>query len=249
MSKTARRPGLILPLVAIVAGLAVLMSLGIWQVQRLEWKQGLISRIEQRASAEPMSLREALAVMEETGDVEYLRVTVTGSYWHDAEMRLFSPGPEGSGWHIITPLRARSGGHVLVNRGYVPEGLIDGMDRPVGQVAITGLLRAPEAPGAFTPDNEPENNIWFWRDLDAMSTYADRIILTRSRFQVLPFFVDAENAGDDLWPRGGVTRLELPNRHLEYALTWFGMAGALVVVGGFWLRARFRDRRVQGGGS
>lgn len=246
MTTTARRPGLILPLVAILAGLAVLLALGIWQLQRLDWKQSLISRIEQRASAEPITLPDALAIREETGDIEYLRVTVTGIFRHDAEMRLFSPGPEGSGWHIITPFRAQSGAHVLINRGYVPAGAVDDMDRPLGEVTITGLLRAPEEPGPFTPENEPENNIWFWRDLDAMSTYADRTIMTRSLFQVHPFFLDAGDTGDGLWPRGGVTRLELPNRHLEYALTWFGMAGALVVVGGLWLRARSKDRREAG---
>lgn len=249
MSTTARRPGLILPLFAVLVGLAVLLSLGAWQLQRLEWKEGLISRIEQRANAAPMSLAEALSIQDENGDIEYLRVTVTGSFLHDAEMRLFAPGPEGSGWHIITPLRAQSGAYVLVNRGYVPDGLVETMDRPPGEVTITGLLRAPEEPGPFTPENEPENNVWFWRDFGAMTAYASQALQPPSPVETLPFFLDAEDTGDGVWPRGGITRLELPNRHLEYALTWFGMAGALVVVGGLWLRARFKDRGNSGDGS
>ncbi|MEO1199425.1 MAG: SURF1 family protein [Pseudomonadota bacterium] len=230
------------PTIACLPALAILIALGVWQIQRLEWKEGLISRIDDRVAADPLFLHEAMGRFDETGDIEYLRVSASGVYIHDAEMYLFAHGPEGLGWHVITPFRTRPGGYILVNRGYVPDRALDEMPRSTDFVTITGLLRGPGEPNQFTPDNEPDNNVWYWRDLGAMESYAGRIVMTRNRFQVLPFFLDVEEEGDDLWPRGSVTRLDLPNRHLEYALTWFGMAVALTVVYVLFVRSRLRRR-------
>jgi surfeit locus 1 family protein len=101
-----------------------------------------------------------------------------------------------------------------------------------------GLVRAPQTPGAFDPDNDTAANLWFWRDLPAMGRAAG-IDPARQ----LPVFVDAEAAAPGGWPRGGATLVRLPNRHLEYALTWFGLAGALLAVYAAFVRSRWSGRQ------
>ncbi len=91
---------------------------------------------------------------------------------------------------------------------------------------VVGLIRAPGRAGLFTPANDIARNLWYWRDLAGMS----QSVLGAQAPSIVPFFVDAEVAAGSDWPRGGVTRLTLPNRHLEYALTWFGLAAALIAV-------------------
>jgi len=96
-----------------------------------------------------------------------------------------------------------------------------------GTVDIVGLVRAPEAKRMFVPANDVARNIWYWRDIDAMTAAT----AGPDAGHVHRFFVDAEATPvPGGWPKGGVTRLELPNRHLEYALTWYGLAAALAAV-------------------
>ena len=93
---------------------------------------------------------------------------------------------------------------------------------------VTGLLRLPHGrPGWFVPDNRPDLNYWFWVDLPAMAA-------ATSLSDVVPFYIDADatpNPGG--WPKGGVTQIDLPNDHLQYAITWFALAAAAVVVYSF----------------
>jgi surfeit locus 1 family protein len=136
------------------------------------------------------------------------------------------------GWHIYTPLETKGGKILFVNRGFVPEALKEPSSRAAGQiegeVSVGGLIRKPGIRGSFEPDADQARNIWYWRDLAGMTAS----LPATDQARVLPFFVDAiaepENPGG--WPKGGVTRLEIPNRHLEYALTWFGLAVTLIAV-------------------
>ena len=124
----------------------------------------------------------------------------------------------------------------------VPDQLKLARTRPQGQletdVVVTGLARAPETQRLFTPDNDVARNIWYWRDLDGM---AASVLAPGERARVAPFFVESEAAPvPGGWPKGGVTRLQLSNRHLEYAITWYGLAAALVAVYGVFARSRLR---------
>lgn len=233
--------GLILLTVLSTAALAVLIGLGVWQLQRLQWKEGLIAQIEARVKAEPVSLKQAVARARAGEDVSYLRVRVEGKFDNAKERYLFAVSDGTPGWHVITPLETPDGEAVLVDRGFVPDALRDPAARPQGElsgtVTVTALARPPEAQGLFVPDNEVERNRWFWRDLKAM---------TKSMFgdeakEVAPFFLEAEKS--DIpggWPRGGETRLELPNNHLQYAITWFLLALCLVVIYVIYVRGRLR---------
>jgi len=98
-------------------------------------------------------------------------------------------------------------------------------------------VRAPDTQGLFTPNNEPEANRWFWRDLDRMV----HSMYPTATLDVPPFFIEAEKSDvPGGWPEGGQTRLSLPNNHLQYAITWFGLAAALIVIYAFYVRSLYR---------
>jgi surfeit locus 1 family protein len=226
--------GLIWPAAWAAAGLAVLIGLGTWQMERRAWKLDLIDKIAARTVAEPLPLAAALEGSEQSGDVEYLRLRVRGSFDHGREAYLYMPGRDGPGYHVYTPLLTSDGRLVLVNRGFVPDPLKSPDRRPLGQtsgeVEIVGLARRPNERGWFIPDSDLVRRIYFWPDYAGMM--AEALKGAEGRPRPVPFFLDAEASPGTRngWPKGGVTRLDLPNRHLEYAVTWYGLAVALCAV-------------------
>lgn len=227
-----------------LAIVALLIALGVWQLKRLAWKEGLIAEIEARAKGTPITLKEAIAVSREGRDPSYYRVHVKGSFDHAKERYLYALSDDGEpGWHVITPFDSVEGDLVLIDRGFVPDNLRDPSSRAAGQlegeVDVTGLVRLPESPGPFTPDNEPDNNRWFWRDLSGMI----HSMFPTATMDPAPFFLEAEKSDvPGGWPEGGQTRLELPNNHLQYAITWFLLAGAVVVIYLVYVRGAYRRR-------
>jgi surfeit locus 1 family protein len=226
-----------------IAGLAVLIGLGNWQMSRKAWKEGLVAQIGQRVHAPPVSLSQALRQWRDSGDVEYLHVRLNGRFLHARERHVFAVDERlGPGFNIYTPLVTPEGQLVLINRGFVPTARMDPATRAAGQVdgevTLTGLVRRPTPRGAFTPASEPAHNLYYWPDYPTMlasvpeAGHGDR--------SAVPFFVeaDAEPANPGGFPQGGVTRLRLPNRHLEYALTWYGLALTLIGVFAAFARAR-----------
>ena len=175
-----------------LAALAVLVGLGLWQLKRLHWKEGLIAQIETRTKAPPITLKDATLMAGEGRDPSYYRVRVSGRFHHEQERYLLAVSAGRFGWHVITPLETSDGEMVLVDRGFVPDRLKDPSLRAEGEVedvvTVTGIVRIPEIQGLFIPDNEPEANRWFWRDLKAMAqsmfpggTVGARPILPRGR--------------------------------------------------------------------
>jgi surfeit locus 1 family protein len=233
--------GLVILTACTLAGLAILIGLGVWQLQRLAWKEGLIAEIETRAKGEPIPLQDAIAVARAGGDPSYYRVRVDGRFDNAKELYLYSVAAEQVGWHVITPLTASDGSVVLVDRGFVPDALRDPAKRAPGEIAgpltVTGLARTPEIQGTFVPDNEVAANRWFWRDLAGMT----QTLYPSGGPAVAPFFLEAEKSDvPGGWPEGGQTRLELPNNHLQYAITWFLLAGALIVIYLVFVRNAYR---------
>jgi surfeit locus 1 family protein len=233
--------GLILLTVVSTGALAVLIGLGLWQLQRLQWKEGLIAQIEARVNAEPVPLKAAVAQARAGEDVSYLRVRVEGKFDNAKERHLFAVSDGTPGWHVITPLATSDGEVVLVDRGFVPDALKDPAARRAGEigdaVTVTALARPPEAQGLFVPDNEIEQNRWFWRDLKAMT----KSMFGEEAKEVAPFFLEAEKSDvPGGWPLGGQTRLDLPNNHLQYAITWFLLALCLVVIYVIYVRSRLK---------
>jgi surfeit locus 1 family protein len=224
-----------------LAAFAVLIGLGTWQVQRLHWKENLLATIEARRSAAPLPLAEVEARYKSTGDVDYTPVTATGAFRHGGERHFLSTWKGQSGFFVYTPLELADGRFVFVNRGFVPYDLKDAAKRPLGQmegeVTITGLARNAllQKPSSLVPDNDPAKNVFYWKDRDAMARSAG----LRAAAEIVPVFIDAgatPNPGG--YPIGGVTLIDLPNSHLQYAVTWYGLAVALLGVMGvaFWRR-------------
>jgi len=241
---TGRGRGLLWLSVFSAVAFVILIGLGTWQVQRLHWKNGLIAEIEARVHATPITLANALAAVRRGEDLEYTRVTVTGRWMPGHERYLWAPSASGSGWHVYTPLKSADGPIVIVNRGFVPDARRDPASRPeptqAGEVTVIGLLRKPEERHLFTPDNDVAHNNWYWRDTDAMA----RSMFPKAGQEIAPFSIDAEAGSAPLpGPQGGVTRLQLPNSHLQYAVTWYGLAATLVgvYVAFVWTRLQ-RDR-------
>jgi surfeit locus 1 family protein len=240
-----RQAGLIGPSVLALAGTAFLIALGSWQMSRKAWKEGLIARIGARAHAAPVPLSQALQQWRTTGDVEYLHVRLSGRFLHAGERHVFAVDERlGPGVHIYTPLETPEGELVLINRGFAPMPLKEPSTRSAGQVegqvTLAGLVRHPAPRGAFTPVSDPARNLFYWPD------YASMLASARGAgspdLRPVPFFVeaDAEPVPSGGFPRGGVTRLTLPNRHLEYALTWYGLALTLMGMFAAWAGSRLR---------
>src|SRR3989337_3102231 len=138
-----------------LAGLALLIGLGVWQLKRLEGKQGLISQIEARTKGPPIPLEDAVALAAQGRDPIYYRVRVDGRFHHAKERYLYAVSEGRVGWHVITPLETEDGDIVLVDRGFVPDELQDPSARALGQVenvvTVTAIVRTPETQTVFTP--------------------------------------------------------------------------------------------------
>jgi surfeit locus 1 family protein len=234
------RPGWIFHL-ASLAGLAALLALGTWQVKRLAWKEGLIASIEARTKGAPVSLAELEKRFSETGDVDYVPVALSGAVTPGSEQYFLATHDGESGWDIFAPLQLPDQRVVMLNRGFVPYDLRDPAKRPgtdiIGTVNVTGLARNALAakPSSITPENDPAKNVWYWKDLRAMAQSAgvppDRL---------LPFFVDDWTAREGgALPVTRTTIISLPNNHLQYAITWYGLAAALA---GVWAVMTFRRK-------
>lgn len=235
-----------------VAGLAVFAvliggfsALGVWQVQRLAWKQDLIRQVDSRIHADPVPAPAPAGFDTVAREADqYRRVAASGRFLHDREVRVKAVTDLGPGFWVVTPLHDERGFTVLINRGFVPAERASPGTRPEGQVegsvSVTGLLRISEPKGGFLRDNDPAGDRWFSRDVAAIAQ------AKRLDGPVAPYFIDADstpNPGG--WPRGGLTVVRFANSHLVYALTWFGLA--LMSAGGAVLWLRDERRRRAGG--
>ena len=235
--------GTIILLVCIALGTVFLMGLGFWQLDRLEWKEAMIARVQANIEGEPQTVDEIDALLEAGTDIEYRPATATGMFDHAAEAHYYATHKGRSGYFVFTPLVQDDGTAIMVNRGFVPLERKSAETRAEGQVTgevtITGPARSapPEKPNAAVPDNDLASNIFYWKSLPQMVSGGNKDDRAFERF-----FLDADttlNPGG--LPVGGTTRVSFPNNHLQYAFTWFGLAGALIAVGGFFTFTRARN--------
>lgn len=227
--------GQVVSIAVLLLAFAALVGLGSWQMERRAWKLDLIQQVEARADApaRPLPPSAQWPALGRAND-EYAHVRVTGTFDHGKEALVYTVlsdpnGPlRGPGFTVITPLMLADGSSVLINRGFVPTDRRDPATRREGQVAgvvtVTGLLRFAEEASSFVPDNDAARNAWYRRD-------PAEIAAARGLSRAAPFMIDADatpNPGG--LPQGGETRLVFPNRHLEYALTWYGLAVTMLAV-------------------
>ncbi|HEY6984344.1 SURF1 family protein [Reyranella sp.] len=206
------------------------MGLSVWQLERREWKWGILDRIAANQAAAPVTLDELLE-----GDPlahEYGKVKLSGAFLNDREFYLAARSlKDRVGMHVITPVRTDKGRIVLFDRGWIPSARKDPKTRAASEIAghvdLVGVVRRSQIKHYFAPANDPAKNFWFNVDVSTMREIAGGTPDPR----LDSFFLEADatpNPGGV--PVGGQTQLDIPNDHLQYAITWFLIGLALVGV-------------------
>ena len=242
MSAARGRGGMLVPATVALAALAVLLGLGTWQIERKAWKEALIAKLERRQNDAPIALPPSFEWPGMTPDnSEFTRVRLRAEFPKASDALVFSGGSsirddaKGAGYFVFSPARLPGGQQIAVNRGFV-------LDRtypaPSGPQDIVGSIRWTEAPSWFVSDHDAAGDIWTVRDPAAMAAL-------KSWGPVAPFYIEQELPV----PPGGLPhpaplKVRLRNDHLQYAITWYGLAAVLVVMFAIWLARRRRETAV-----
>ncbi len=230
-----------------LAGLVILIGLGVWQLDRKVWKENLITTLNTRLGRAPEDLppRASWAQLREDKE-EFRRVVFPAEFLDGEEALVYTAGSplrpdvKGPGYWVFAPARLAGGSIILVNRGFVPADRKDPGTRsegaPHGTVDIVGVLRWPETRNSFTPADDPKNNVWFLRDSNSIAKF-------KTWLTAAPFYIDQEGpVPPGALPKPGKLEVRLPDNHLQYAITWFGLALALAGVFIVWLARRLVGR-------
>ena len=220
------RPYLWLTLCAVPAFI-ILLLLGSWQVQRLFWKTEIITEYKERAMSPAQQLPQTPIIIE---NLRFQRLQLEGKFLHEKELFLTGRTYEGNaGFHVVSPFKTLDGRLLLVNRGWVSEAYREPEKRPFSVqdkvVSIEAIIRAPQRKGYFVPENEPDRGFWFTLKPDEM---ADFLQLEET---ITDFYADQIRTGDVITlPIAADLKIDVANTHLNYALTWYGIALSLLGV-------------------
>jgi surfeit locus 1 family protein len=230
---------LLLPLVFGIVGTVVLLALGTWQLQRASWKSGIIAQIEARLEAQPVAVPPAALPAEH----QYLRVYEEGELLPEEVHVYTSFPPHGVGYRVIAPFETREGRRLLLDRGFIP---IDekAAARRAGPMAVQGTLHWPQETDRFTSDPDREANIWFARDTSRMAD-----ALRTEPVMIVADYADLlADVEQEPYPLAMPVTVNIPNNHLEYVVTWYGLAFVWAGMTVYWIwRARRPDHDVPDG--
>lgn len=209
-----------------LAGAATLVSLGVWQIQRLEWKQALLAEIDARIGAAPVELPAS----PDPDQDRYLAVRVEGTILPGELFVLVSRKQVGPGFRVIAPMLTADGRRILIDRGFIRDDA-RGATRRLGPVEVEGNLHWPAETDSYTPEPERATETWFARDVDAMAAALD----------TAPVMLVAKSETDPGVSPMPVDSAAIPNDHLQYAITWFSLAAIWIgMTGHFLWRTRAR---------
>jgi cytochrome oxidase assembly protein ShyY1 len=241
------RRSLLIPAIMTLAALAVFIGLGTWQIERKAWKEDLIDMLTRRLEAEPVDLPQPAGWARLGADTaEFRRVRLNVQFPKANDALVYTSGSQvrddvkGQGFFVFSPAKLASGATVVVNRGFTPGKTYPSAEGVPGNAQgnaqgntqeIVGVLRWPEPPSWFTPDRDSAGT-WYLRDHQAMAK-------ALSWGEVAPFYIEME----DPVPPGGVPhpsvlKVRLRNDHLQYAITWFGLAAVTAIMFALWARRR-----------
>ncbi len=227
-----RRAGLVLPSGLALAGFLILIALGTWQVERKAWKEALISTLSDRLAAEPIDLpppSQWPAMTPENS--EFRRVRLHADYLQAGDALVYASGSsirddvKGTGYFVFSPAQLADGAKIVINRGFTPSRAY-----PRASAAdIVGAIRWPEAPSWFAAPHDNAGEVWTVRDQRMMAQVKDW-------GGVAPFYIEQESP----IPPGGLPHpakltVRLRNDHLQYAITWYGLAATLSVIYVAWI--------------
>ena len=212
-----------MPMIAFICAFSILISLSLWQVKRLKWKSQLINERVASFELDPINL-EDITNPEKN---EFRKVLVKGEILNEHEMFMPALSKRGNnGYHILVPLKIADKLFIF-DRGWIPLKRKDREKRLLNEISelheIEAIIRLPGKKGRYQPDNEPENNFWFFVEPNLMSEY------TGMKLQA-DFYLEAKNNGPNNSPLGNQTRIYIRNNHLQYAITWFLISLGLVGV-------------------
>lgn len=228
---------------------ASFLALGVWQVQRLQWKQALIERVNTRIHASPIAAPGKADWSHITHESnEYTRVQITGRFDHSRETLVRANTALGSGYWVLTPMQTTAGFWVVVNRGFVSAAYSEKTSHSAdaGQQSINGFLRLSEPGGSFLQKNDVAANRWYSRDVQAIAarTSLDAQPGAGVAVATAPYFIDATaSLNTQEWPRGGLTVVSFYNNHALYAVTWFVLAAMVAAAAAYLLHSE-RQLRV-----
>ncbi|MFD1913140.1 SURF1 family protein [Halodurantibacterium flavum] len=211
---------ILLPLLFGIAGTAILLSLGFWQVQRLHWKEAVIAEIEAQIHADPVPLPDAPDPATDRYRPVMLRGQTTGEELHV----LVSRRGMGAGFLVVSAFETEDGRRVLLDRGYVREAQRRA-PRPPVPLDVTGNLNWPQEADGYTPDPDPVRELWFARDVPRMA----------EALGTEPVLVVARESTGDGIEAMPVDTSAIPNDHLNYAITWFLLAAVWAGMTGYYL--------------
>ena len=209
---------------AVAMALVVLVGLGTWQAQKIGPKNALVQSIEDGLSAEPIELPVHL---DDPRTLAYRRLYFRGSAMDVAPIRVFGTNLKGRpGYYLYKPVVREFGRGVIVNFGWVPMELETLPDLPVGDIEVSGVLLLSAEPGSFTPPNDVAGNVWYTADVFDMGAQFNMGAKDHYHFRLF-----SDHTGDpQTYPQGGQVRVSIPNDHLEYMFTWYGIAAAMLAV-------------------
>ena len=203
------------------------MALGTWQVERLQWKEGIIAALAEANVKDPITTLPADE--KELDALQFRKVSLKGTWLGDREFHL-APRywRDQFGYTIVTPFKLADNRILLVNRGWVPAAKKEPSTRPEtavkGRATINGLIRTDSDRSYFSPPNQPEKNLWFGRDIAAMGDHAK----LQKLVPVMVDLVGVQDANKLPVPSDGTIRLR--NDHLSYIITWYGIALGILVI-------------------
>jgi cytochrome oxidase assembly protein ShyY1 len=233
------RKGLFIPAAFMLSAFTVLVGLGTWQIERKAWKEGLIATLDRRLNDAPLALsppEQWAGMTPDNSEFTRVRVRVDFPKTSDALVYTGSSGVrddvKGTGYFVFSPAQLTGGRQVVVNRGFVPEQIYPNMSEGI---EIVGAIRFPEKPSWFVSAHDAAGKIWTVRDPAAMAQLL-------GWGPVAPFYIEQESPV----PPGGLPhpaplKPRLRNDHLQYAITWYGLAAVLAAMSAIWLVRRRRS--------
>lgn len=223
----------LIPTLITLVGVGMMFALGVWQLQRLEWKQNIISQVEEGMQEAPITHLFTDKDMQTA--MEFRRVKLAGMFSYN-EAHITPRYFRGKlGYGVLTPFLFGSAGnfsestYILVDRGWIPAEEKSKFEALAKQAAahegvvIEGILRRPLGKGWFTPNNDPEKNLWFWMDMPAL----EKALGAKLQPMIVQMVGEQKR---DVYPIPSDGKIKLRNDHLGYAITWFLIAIAGVAI-------------------